>query len=131
MAYGAARINSGIARKRRRFPTGLRAGARTRARQASPACPRSGAHSLAPVRVATALIVLFSANGLISTGVFGTDFGIYGLKGLTIGLVLAFFPAPYINMLGMLRSLDPSLEEAASNLGATRWTVFRKITAPR
>jgi len=83
-----------------------------------------------PFAFATALIVLFSANGLISTGVFGTDFGIYGLKGLTIGLVLAFFPAPYINMLGMLRSLDPSLEEAASNLGATRWTVFRKITAP-
>ena len=35
-----------------------------------------------------------------------------------------------MNMLGMLRNLDPAMEEAAASLGASPWTVFRTVTLP-
>ncbi|MBX5495558.1 MAG: ABC transporter permease subunit, partial [Bryobacteraceae bacterium] len=33
--------------------------------------------------------------------------------------------------LARLRTLDPSLEEAALDLGATEWVAFRKVTLPQ
>jgi iron(III) transport system permease protein len=35
-----------------------------------------------------------------------------------------------MNLLGMLRSLDPALDEAGSSLGANKWRVFRTVTLP-
>src|SRR5690606_38628160 len=52
------------------------------------------------------------------------------LPGLTIVLSLSFFPAAYMNMLGLLKSLDPSLDEAAASIGANKWRVFRTVTVP-
>lgn len=83
-----------------------------------------------PFAVATSSITLFGRNGIISTQVLGQQWNIYGLPGLTLVLTLSFFPVAYMNMLGMLRNLDPAMEEAAASLGASQWRVFRSVTLP-
>ncbi|WP_454926813.1 ABC transporter permease, partial [Actinomyces oris] len=83
-----------------------------------------------PFAVATASITLFGRNGIVSTQLLGQQWNIYGLPGLTLVLSLSFFPVAYMNMLGMLRNLDPAMEEAAASLGASPWTVFRTVTLP-
>lgn len=83
-----------------------------------------------PFAVATAVITLFGRSGIVTKGVFGLDYNIYGLTGLTVVLVLSFFPVAYMNLLGMLRSLDPALDEAASNLGANKRQIITTVILP-
>lgn len=83
-----------------------------------------------PFALATALVVLFGRNGMISQGIFGVAYDIYGLDGLTLALALSFFPVVYLTLLGMMQRLDPSLDEAATSLGAGRGKVFRSVTLP-
>lgn len=83
-----------------------------------------------PFAVATAVITLFGRNGAISNGLFGIKGDVYGLPGLVLVLSLSFFPVAYMNFRGMLQSLDPSLDEAASGLGASKLRVFFSVTIP-
>lgn len=83
-----------------------------------------------PFAVATATIVLFGRNGSISRGIFGVRYDIYGLDGLTLVMSLSFFTIAYLNLAGMMRALDPALDEAATNLGASKWRIFRTVTLP-
>jgi iron(III) transport system permease protein len=83
-----------------------------------------------PFALATSVIVLFGRNGVISKGLFGVPYDIYGLDGLTLVLALSFFPVVYLSLLGMLQRLDPSLDAAATNLGAGPFRIFRTITVP-
>lgn len=50
--------------------------------------------------------------------------------GVVIMEALHLYPIIYLNATASLANLDPSLEQAAENLGATRWTRFRRITLP-
>src|SRR5688572_558823 len=83
-----------------------------------------------PFAVAMSTILLFGRSGAISKGVFGIENNIYGLQGLTIVQVVTFFPVSFLLFEGLLRSLDASLEEAALNMGASRWHIFRTVTLP-
>ena len=83
-----------------------------------------------PFAVAMSTIVLFGRSGLITKQLLGIRYDIYGLDGLILVMAISFFPVAYLTLLGMMRALDPSLEEAAINLGAGRWRVFRTITLP-
>ncbi|WP_367129509.1 ABC transporter permease [Saccharothrix sp. HUAS TT1] len=83
-----------------------------------------------PFAVATATVVLYGRRGVISHGLFGVEYDIYGLDGLVFVLSLSLFPVAYIGLLGMLRGMDPALEEAAMNLGASRWKVLRTVILP-
>lgn len=83
-----------------------------------------------PFAVATASITLFGRNGMISNQLLGQPWNIYGLNGLWLVLSISFFPVAYMNLLGMLRSLDPAMDEAASSLGASKWHIFRTVTLP-
>ncbi len=83
-----------------------------------------------PFAVATSVIVMFGRNGVITHQLLGRDWNIYGLPGLTLVLALSFFPVAYMNILGMMRSLDPSLDEAAESLGASKSRVFFTVTLP-
>jgi len=83
-----------------------------------------------PFALATAAIVLFGRNGTISRGVFGSRYDIYGLDGLILVMTLSFFTIAYLNLRGMMEALDPALDEAATNLGANKWRVFRTVTLP-
>ncbi|MFM8383626.1 MAG: ABC transporter permease, partial [Actinomycetota bacterium] len=83
-----------------------------------------------PFAFATAVIVLFGRSGIITRGVFDWRPTLYGYTGLVLVLTLSFFPIAYMNLLGMLRSLDPALDEAGSSLGASKWRIFRTVTLP-
>ncbi len=83
-----------------------------------------------PFAVATAVLLLFGRNGMISRGIFGVRADIYGLGGLSFVLMLSLFTISYLNLKGMMQALDPSLEEAATNMGASKWRVFRTVTLP-
>ena len=43
---------------------------------------------------------------------------------------LALYPIIFLNLRAALANVDPLLERAAANLGATRWVVFRRVTFP-
>jgi iron(III) transport system permease protein len=83
-----------------------------------------------PFAVAMSTIVLFGRSGLITKRLLGIRYDIYGLDGLILVMAISFFPVAYLTLGGMMRALDPSLEEAAVNLGASRWRVFRTVTLP-
>ncbi len=43
---------------------------------------------------------------------------------------LTFFPVCYLMLKGLLKNIDPSLEEATRDMGASRWKVFTSVTFP-
>ena len=78
-----------------------------------------------------AIILLFGRGGIITSGLLGLrDFNIYGFKGLLLAQVMTFAPVAYLVLRGVLEGIDPTLEDAALNLGAARSTVFRRVTLP-
>ena len=68
---------------------------------------------------------------MVTRTIFGIyDSNIYGLHGIAIVQTLTFFPVCYLMLKGLLRNIDPSLEEASRDMGASRWKVFTTITLP-
>ena len=53
-----------------------------------------------------------------------------GFWGVVLLSTLHLYPIMYLNIVAALANVDPSLEEAAENLGASRFQIFRKITLP-
>lgn len=53
-----------------------------------------------------------------------------GFLGVVILEALHLYPIMYLNVAAALANIDPSLEEAAENMGARGWTLFRTITFP-
>ena len=57
-------------------------------------------------------------------------FGSAQLLGIILLESLSLYPILYLNVSAALANLDPAMEQAAANLGASRWTIFRRITLP-
>src|SRR5919202_5487449 len=83
-----------------------------------------------PFVVAASYILLFGPRGIISYGLLGQSPNILGLYGLWGVQTIAFFPYAYQLIADVLARSDPRLEQAARNLGATPWSVFRTVTLP-
>lgn len=84
-----------------------------------------------PFVVALSAIMLFGRQGFVTRKLLGlTEFEIYGFHGLVLVQVLSFFPIAYMMLVGLLRMIDPSVEEAAQSLGATKFKVFTTVTLP-
>lgn len=84
-----------------------------------------------PFVVALSAILLFGRQGLITRGLLGIrNYEIYGFHGLVLVQVLSFFPIAYLMLVGLLQKIDPSVEEAARDLGASRLKVFTSVTFP-
>lgn len=84
-----------------------------------------------PFVLSLSAVNLFGQFGLITRGIFGIkDFNIYGFKGVAFSQILTFFPVAYLMLKGLLRKIDPSIEEASRNMGATQGQTFRKVTLP-
>ena len=83
-----------------------------------------------PFVVAASYILLFGPRGLVSYGLLGQSPNILGLYGLWGVQTIAFFPYAYQLIADVLSQSDPRLEQAARNLGAGPWEVFRTVTLP-
>lgn len=84
-----------------------------------------------PFVLSLSIIFLFGRKGIITNGLFGiTDFNVYGLHSLIVIQALSFFPVAYLTLSGILQAIDPSVEDAALNLGASRWEIFKTVTLP-
>jgi iron(III) transport system permease protein len=53
-----------------------------------------------------------------------------GLFGIILMEVLHLYPIMYLNVAASLANVDPTMEEAARNLGAGEWRIFRTVTFP-
>ncbi len=84
-----------------------------------------------PFVMSLAMILLFGRSGLISKNLLHIRrANVYGLHGLIVVQSLAFFPLAYLNLKGILESINRSVEDAGESLGASRWHVFRTVTLP-
>ncbi|WP_030808757.1 molybdate ABC transporter permease subunit [Streptomyces sp. NRRL F-2799] len=87
---------------------------------------------LPPVVGGVALLLALGRNGIIGKSL-DAWFGIT-LPFTTAGVVIAeaFVAMPFlvISVEGTLRAADPRYEEAATTLGASRFTAFRRVTLP-
>ncbi|MFG3044827.1 molybdate ABC transporter permease subunit [Streptomyces sp. NPDC048241] len=87
---------------------------------------------LPPVVGGVALLLALGRNGIVGKSL-DAWFGIT-LPFTTAGVVIAeaFVAMPFlvISVEGTLRAADPRYEEAATTLGASRFTAFRRVTLP-
>jgi len=84
-----------------------------------------------PFVLGLSAIMLFGKRGLITRHLLGImDANINGLHGIVLVQTLTFFPVCYLMLKGLLMNIDPSLEESARNMGASRWKVFTTVTLP-
>jgi len=83
-----------------------------------------------PFVVAAAYVILFGPRGVITYGIFGQTISVFGLGGIWGVQTIAFFPFAYQLIADVLSRSDARLEQAARNLGAGPWHVFRTVTLP-
>ena len=84
-----------------------------------------------PFVISLAMILLFGRSGIITKNLMHIrNNNVYGFGSLVIVQTLALFPLAYLNLKGMLESIDGSVEDASRSLGASRWKVFSSVTLP-
>ena len=84
-----------------------------------------------PFVLSLSIIMLFGKSGLITRYLLGIyDNSVYGFWGIFVVQTLTFFPVCYMMLKGLLKNIDPSLEEAARDMGASRFKVFTSVTLP-
>ena len=84
-----------------------------------------------PFVLSLSMIMLFGKAGLITRFLLKIyDNSVYGYWGIVIVQTLTFFPVCYMMLKGLLKNIDPSLEEAARDMGASRMKVFTSVTLP-
>lgn len=84
-----------------------------------------------PFVLSLSAIFLFGRTGFVTRTLFNLNTtALYGWRGIALVQILTFFPVCYLMLKGLLKNIDPSLEEAARNMGASRWKVFTTVTLP-
>lgn len=84
-----------------------------------------------PFVISLAMILLFGRSGVITKTLLGIrNNNVYGFPSLLIVQTLALFPLAYLNLKGVLESIDGSVEDASRSLGASRMKVFTSVTLP-
>ncbi|MBB3726558.1 ABC transporter permease [Nonomuraea dietziae] len=87
---------------------------------------------LPPVVGGVALLLLLGRRGLLGQWLEST-FGLtlpFTSAGVVVAEAFVAMPFLVISVEGALRGADQRFEEAAATLGASRWTVFRRVTLP-
>lgn len=83
-----------------------------------------------PFVTGLSFILLFGRRGLITHSLLGLKFDLYGWHGLWFAQTIAFFPVAYMSLAGILKKINPSLEQAAQDMGARGFTLFRTVIFP-
>ncbi|MEQ9037261.1 MAG: ABC transporter permease [Silicimonas sp.] len=84
------------------------------------------------------MMVILGDNGLINQMLLGLGLTsadqpvqlMYNFLGVVLGLVQFSLPFMILTLIGVIRGIDPSLEEAARSLGASRRRAFFRVTLP-
>jgi iron(III) transport system permease protein len=69
-------------------------------------------------------------NAAVEPVLGGSPLNVFSLLGMAWVEGLHLSPIVFLLMVAAFRSMDPALEESALMSGASRWTVFRKVTVP-
>lgn len=75
-----------------------------------------------------AFIMLFGKRGLITNKLLGLSSSPFGLKGIIVMQTLGLISFAYILISSSIEKVNPQLEEAARNMGADEFKIFRTIT---
>jgi iron(III) transport system permease protein len=81
-------------------------------------------------RYGTLNLILFKLGSLKDTGAPIDWLGGGGFLGVVVMQVLHLYPVLYLNLTAAWSNIDPTLEDAARNLGAGEARIFRTITFP-
>lgn len=87
---------------------------------------------LPPFVGAIGMRALLGREGALNA-LLGTEYDILGsarMWGVVLVQALSLYPIVYLNSTAALANLDPAMDEAAENLGASAWTRLWKITLP-
>jgi molybdate ABC transporter permease protein len=86
---------------------------------------------LPPTVVGFLLLLLFGKNGPAGQFLQSLDFSlVFTWYGATITAMVVSFPLMYRTTLGAFEQLDRNLLAVARTLGASEWTVFRRVMLP-
>lgn len=87
---------------------------------------------LPPVVGGAALLFGFGRRGIVGGPLYDATGLVlpFSLGGVIVASTFVAMPFFVITVEGALRSFDPRIEGAAATLGASRWTVMRRITLP-
>lgn len=83
-----------------------------------------------PFVISISYILLFGRSGLITNQLLHITLNIYGWQGLCLVQTITFFPLAYLTLANVLKSIPGNLEQAASNMGASRSRIFWDVTLP-
>lgn len=92
--------------------------------------------TLGPLIVAVGMIGFFGPKGWLSEGlmalgiVHGPVHLLYNYWGVFISLTILGVAFIFSNLIGLMDSIDPNLEQAARSLGAGEFTTFRRVFFP-
>lgn len=84
------------------------------------------------------MMVILGDNGLVNQllrgiGLISADVSVklmYNFGGVVAGMVQFAMPFMILTLVGVIRGINPSLEEAARSLGASRLRTFMRVTLP-
>jgi iron(III) transport system permease protein len=92
--------------------------------------------SLPPLVGVLTFQFLYMESGIIPRGIqhllglAQAPFGLKGMAGVLVVHTFTMYPYFYLQAAAAFAGFDPSLEEAALNLGARRWQVWQKVLLP-
>ena len=77
-----------------------------------------------------ALTALCQLMGLVPAGTPLNWLAHHSFAAVVVSEAFSLYPILFVNVVTALSFVDPSLEQAAANLGASAWRVFRSVTLP-
>ncbi len=86
---------------------------------------------LPPTVVGFLLLLLLGKKGIIGQVIMKFDFTvIFTWYATVIAATVVAFPLMYKTALGAFKQIDPNLLASAKTLGASEWTIFRRVLLP-
>jgi iron(III) transport system permease protein len=77
-----------------------------------------------------ALTALCQHIGLLPPGTPVNWLADHPFGGVVVSEAFSLYPILFVNVVTALSFVDPALEQAAANLGASAWRIFRSVTLP-
>jgi iron(III) transport system permease protein len=92
--------------------------------------------ALPPLVGVLTFLFLYAESGIIPRGVQAifhlpqVPFALRGISGVLVVHVFTMYPYFYLSTAAALAGMDPAVEEAAYNLGGSRWDVWVRVLIP-